>query len=465
MAKPGAIVLKLNRDRDAVFRDALGDMEHFAEAVPSFSHSRNAPLVCFVVNSKGRVSHIASGRRGVNAGTYQSRLNLTDIEPLQTRLTAQNIIDSVPARNRKAVEQRFKIGGLLTPKAFEEVIDLVARLAPETARSIDRFTKSTRRRLARLSGETREALGAQKESVATAMLLAGIDRSPLREWSLGETEIPNSFLDGLAESRQREDEMIIRDLSKVPGYEFLRRIPNASAALFFDEDTGNRLTVILANRLPLEEQTGTDLIYYNEAFKSFVLVQYKAMETDDKEGAIFRFPEKKLTEEIARMGTFLSELGKLEEGGTVEDFRLNHEPFFLKFCPRIQFDPDSSGVTKGMYVPLSYWKRLSEDDGLIGPRGGRRLAYNNVRRYFDNSSFASMVKGAWVGTVVNQSAVIERWMRKVIETGRSIAFAVKPDDKPDGERVTVDVKPDLGLGQADFENVAEYEVEVVLTKN
>ncbi|MBY5579141.1 hypothetical protein [Rhizobium leguminosarum] len=54
---------------------------------------------------------------------------------------------------------------------------------------------------------------------------------------------------------------------------------------------------------------------------------------------------------------FLSELGKLKEAGTVDDFRLSNEPFFLKFCPRIQFDPDSSGVTKGMYVPLSYWKR------------------------------------------------------------------------------------------------------------
>jgi len=36
--------------------------------------------------------------------------------------------------------------------------------------------------------------------------------------------------------------------------------------------------VIMANRLPLEEQTGADLIYFNEAYSAFVLVQYKAME-------------------------------------------------------------------------------------------------------------------------------------------------------------------------------------------
>ncbi|MGZ2376668.1 hypothetical protein ACVI3U_004634 [Sinorhizobium medicae] len=311
----------------------------------------------------------------------------------------------------------------------------------------------------------REALGAQKESVATAMLLAGIDRSPLREWVLLDDETPKSFLDGLSQSRQREDEMIIRDMSEVPGYEFIRRVPNASAALFHDGETGSRLTVILANRLPLEEQTGTDLIYYNETFKSFILVQYKAMESDQKEGAIFRLPEKNLSEEIERMEVFLSELGKLKDAGTVDDFRLSNEPFFLKFCPRIQFDPDSSGVTKGMYVPLSYWKRLNDHDGLVGSRGGRRLAYSNVRRYFDNSSFASMVKGAWVGTVVNQSAVIERWMKEVMETGRAIAFAVKSDDKPDDDDTSVSVQPDLGLNQALFEDREDDDLQVIVVKN
>ncbi|MBD9389667.1 hypothetical protein IB237_20945 [Agrobacterium sp. AGB01] len=463
MAKPGAYVLKLTRDREALFHEALEDREMFAEAVPSFPHARGAPLVCFILNSRGRISHIANGRRGVNAGTFQSRLNLSDIEPFQTKLTAQDIIEGVPARNRKVVEERFKHGGLLTPKAFEEVVDLVARLAPETAPSIDRFTKATRRRLATLDRSAREALGAQKESVATAMLLAGIERSPLQEWVLRDDEAPGSFLDGLKQSRQREDEMIIRDMADVPGYDFIRRVPKASAALFVDEESGTRLTVVLANRLPLEEQTGTDLIYYNETFKSFILVQYKAMENDKAEGAVFRFPEKQLSEEIARMDAFVTEINKLQEEGTIDDFRLNNEPFFLKFCPRIQFDPDSSGVTKGMYVPLSYWKRLADHDGMVGPRGGRRLAYSNVRRYFDNSSFASMVKGAWIGTVVSQSSVIERWMKEVIETGRAIAFAVKTDDKPDDDNASITVRPDLDTGL--FIEASDEEPQFIVMKN
>lgn len=458
-------MLRLDKARAEVFADALNESGLFAEAVPSFSHSRNVPLVCFIVGSQGRITHIASGRRGANAGTQQSRLNVNDVESLKTRLTVQKVINGVPARNRKVVADRFRNGGLLTPKAFDEVIDLIVRLAPETGKSIDRFTKTTRDRLSRLSGEAREALGQQKEAVATAMSLAGIDRAPLREWALHEDAAPQSFLDGLSESRQREDEMIVRDLSMVPGYEFIRRVPNASAAVFQDEETGNRLTVVLANRLRLEEQTGTDLIYYNERFKSFVLVQYKAMEPDENEGSIFRFPEKKLSEEIERMEAFLEELTKLEESGTTDDFRLNNDPFFLKFCPRIQFEPDSSALTKGMYVPLSYWKRLSDDDALLGPKGGRRLAYSNVRRYFDNSAFVSVVKGAWVGTCVDQSAVIEQWMRAIIETGRSITFAVKPDDEPDGEKESVGIAPDLGLDGLEIEDDAEELIRVIIERD
>ncbi len=455
MSKASAFILKLERDRADVFEEALDEFGYFAEAVPQFSHSRNAPLICFVVNDQGVVTHIASGRRGVNAGTRQSRLNISDINEIETLLSVEMIIDGVPKKNRKIVEDRFRRGGLLTPRAFEEVIDLVARLRPETSSLINRFTKSARTRLARLTRETKRSLGQQKESIATAMLLAGVDREPLQEWSLADDDAPRSFLDGLSQSRMREDQMIIQDLSGVPGYEFIRQVPNASAALFRDEETGHRLTVVLANRLPLEEQTGTDLIYYNEAFRSFVMVQYKAMEPDDKEGSIFRFPEKQLTEEIGRMETFLKELEKLKESGSVDDYRLNKDPFFLKFCPRIQFDPNSSAVTKGMYVPLSYWKRLSEENAMIGPRGGRRLAYSNVRRYFDNSSFASMVRGAWVGTAIDQSILLERWMKRVLSTGRALTFAVKPDDSdPEGASEPVGVKPDLG-----WEELEKAEVE------
>lgn len=444
MAKANGFIVHLSRARQRVFNEALDEQDHFAEAVDKFSHSRSSPLICFVVNTNGTITHIARGRRGMNAGTNQSRINLTDITALTTNLSVTDVIEGVPKINRKPVAGRFQNGGLLTPRAFEEVIDLVARLAPETKSALEHFSKSTRQRISELSTETRATLAYQKESVATALNLAGMDRSALSEWTLETEATPKSFLEGLPQARLREDPMIIHDLMHVPGYEYLKDVKVASAAVF--EDGNNRLTVILANRLPLEEQTGCDLIYYNETFNAFIMVQYKAMEPDDKEGAIFRFPETQLTAEIARMNTFLAELAKTKSSNAVNDFRLNSDPFFLKFCPRIQFDPDSTGLTKGMCIPLSYWKRLEVDDSLKGPKGGRRLAYSNVGRYFDNTSFATMIKSAWVGTTIPQSELLEDWMKDVISSGRSLTFAVKTD-KPDPDDMMVEthVQPDLGL--------------------
>ncbi|MGY4298882.1 hypothetical protein ACVWXN_006977 [Bradyrhizobium sp. i1.4.4] len=39
---------------------------------------------------------------------------------------------------------------------------------------------------------------------------------------------------------------------------------------------GIAVTVILANRTPLKEQTGADLIYYDETYSAFVLVVHQS---------------------------------------------------------------------------------------------------------------------------------------------------------------------------------------------
>jgi len=463
MAKANAFILKLSPDRQIIFDEALDEYEFFAQAVDRFTHSRNAPLVCFIVDDNGMITHIARGKRGVNAGTNQSRLNLKDITQLTSTVFVGDIIEGVPNRNRKPVSDRFTNGGLLTPRAFEEVIDLIPRLAPETQSLIERFSKNTRQRLANLSSNTRQSLANQKETVATAMQMAGFDRSPLAEWKLETEGAPRSFLDGLPQMRHREDPMIMHDMIHMPGYDFLKDAAITSTAIFQEGD--NRLTVIMANRQALEEQTGCDLIYYNETFNAFIMVQYKAMDPDKIEGSIFRFPEKQLTDEISRMDAFLIELSKTTPSAATGDFRLNTNPFYLKFCPRIQFEPDTTGLMKGMYIPLDYWRRLEKDTHLKGPKGGMRLAYSNVGRYFDNTAFTTMVKGAWVGTTIPQSKLLEKWMREVMSSGRSITYAVK-SDKPDPDDMLeyVDLKPDLGLDGVG-QNPEETEMQTISIKN
>ena len=62
--------------------------------------------------------------------------------------------------------------------------------------------------------------------------------------------------------------MLLADFSTVPGFEAMGDVTHYGSKVF--EKAGNpgvRLTVIMANRLPLEQQTGADLIYFNEVDK------------------------------------------------------------------------------------------------------------------------------------------------------------------------------------------------------
>ena len=140
--------------------------------------------------------------------------------------------------------------------------------------------------------------------------------------------------------------------------------------------------------------------------------------------SVYRFPNQQLTEEIDRMKAVIGELKKCAPNTEADGYRLSENPFFLKICPRIVFNPDNVGLVKGMYLPLDYWELLSEHPSLVGPKGGRRLSYRNVRRYFDNSAFVTIASGGWVGTNINQSTVLQEAIRSTLDSGRAVVFAV-----------------------------------------
>lgn len=113
----------------------------------------------------------------------------------------------------------------------------------------------------------------QKESLGLALAIAGVPRAEMLSWSPTPGR-PASFLEGLPGARVREDVMIIKDFTSLPGFIAIRDASNVAAMIFENPtDRHQALTVIMANRTPLEEQTGADLIYYNETYGAFVLVQ------------------------------------------------------------------------------------------------------------------------------------------------------------------------------------------------
>ncbi len=439
MAKASGFAVFLPKDRMISFLKCVEDELPFAEPVPDFQHSRNVPLVCFIVSAR-KITHIGSGRRGTRAGTGLSRLNINRVEKLAEPLSVQRIINRLPKRNAASVRKRFESGGMLTDKGFAAVIEAIRQLAPQISALLDRFSQARRERMQRLSDKTKDNLAQQKEALLTALSIAGLSREPVQEWSPPDGT-PVSFLDGLPTARLREDPMVVNDLMYLPGFDLIKTYPY-NAAVFESDATSDRLTVILANRLPLEEQTGTDLIYFNETYQSFVMVQYKAMEREDGPNgvpqAVFRLPNTQLAEEITRMDALLATIQACSPNTSHDGYRLTENPFFLKLCSRLVFNPDDIGLVPGMYLPLDYWKLLVQSPGIPGPRGGLRVTFENAGRHFDNSSFTTIVSKAWVGTTPSQSDVLKEAIRQTLETGKAVAIAVKPkklDAVDTGERI------------------------------
>jgi hypothetical protein len=104
-----------------------------------------------------------------------------------------------------------------------------------------------------------------------------------------------------------------------------------------------------------------------------------------------------------------------------------------------------------MYLPLDLWRCLASDPATQGPRGGRVLSYDNVGRKLTNSEFVTLVANAWVGTTVPQSSLLERVIRDVIETGKTVTFAIKHHVQPPTE-VDIAVTP----GEEDGDDINSF---------
>jgi hypothetical protein len=326
MNKAGAVVVRFDPKRYDVLLSNEHISDQFAEAVDDFVFSRSQPLIALIVSPNGKLTRLGRARKGLRAATGMRRLNIHDIIELRDPIAAAEIIDGVSKSVRHWVSGRLESGGLLPPKSFQDVVDTIIRIRPETREILGRFSTSTRARIARLTPNERSALAYQKESIATALAISGMSREPLADWTLDSDDAPTSYLDGLPQTKMREDPMIVSDMARVPGFRAVRSIPNAATNVFHDGQT--TLSVTLANRLPLEQQTGTDLIYYNETFKAFAMVQYKAMEADDKNGAVFRLPQPQLSSEIERMDDLLTKTSALPDTREALGFRFSKNFFF-----------------------------------------------------------------------------------------------------------------------------------------
>ncbi len=220
MGSAGGIALKLVPDRYGLYVSSIDRSGQFAEPVQDFRHSRNHPLVCFIVSPGNTLSYLSRARRGFKAGTDLRRINLGSSKRLANEIPIPDIIKIVPARFKKRAEECLINGGYLPPKTFENVVDAICRLSEETRQILYAYSRERRELIRRLTRNQKRGLSTQKETIVAAAKLAGISSEFVQEWQPPRESEPISFLEGLPKTRLREDAMVANDLLEVPGYNF-----------------------------------------------------------------------------------------------------------------------------------------------------------------------------------------------------------------------------------------------------
>lgn len=348
MMEAAGYVLVIGPDREDAYHDAIRHNGRFAEAVPEFTHSRRAPLVVLLSLQAGYITHVARGKRGWQSGSALRRLNCVEITEAREPLSYADLLALIPRRLQHFVRGALNAGGLIGAKSFLALADAIRTSDPELGAILDGIVEVRPAFLDRLTRVQETALVLEKEATVSALKFAGLSTTGVAAWQ--PPPMPSdgvqSFLAGLPEARLREDAMVLHDLQQVPGWERIASLPYGGVV--FSE--GNiRLTVIHANKQPLEETFGADLIYYNETHRSFIMVQYKVFD-DNERGDEFRLPNKQLAEELGRMDAVLDQLRTAPPASTGMGYRFVQNPFFLKFCDRVSFDLHNTELIKGRYL-------------------------------------------------------------------------------------------------------------------
>lgn len=213
----------------------------------------------------------------------------------------------------------------------------------------------------------------------------------------------------------QEANVILHDSRVVPGYEFESSDVTGRAIFVKGEE---KLEVITANALPLEEVFGVDLIYLNRISENIVMVQYKMLDRKGNPGES-RWQHTvtpQLREEIDRMRHFRSEVFSRCDG-----YRLNSDPFYFKFVKR-----ERTEGTRGMVLPLEHFENILESPEARGPNNGLRVDYESLAgQYLRQTAFIELIRSGYIGSKPNATEAFERLIRYITDNGKSAIVAIR----------------------------------------
>lgn len=290
----------------------------------------------------------------------------------------------------------------LSPALSAHLVDKLARVRGNSA--------AMRRVAAGLEGPRTLSQNGQLQQDAVKMALGAFGIPAHRPARYVETDGERET----ALSRIREDAVIEHDARFMPTFNL--RVSDLTGRAVF-ESGAERLEVITANRRPLENALGVDLVYLNVIKQNIVMVQYKMLEAERRDGRrdwIYR-PDKQLAIEIKRMKRFMD----ARPPGPLE-YRINQQVFYLKFVPR-----DALAGHSAITIPIDQYEILRADPECKGVKGAFRVSYRSLNgRYLRQEPFLELIRAGYIGAHADKTADLKKLVEAMLKDDRAVVAGI-----------------------------------------
>lgn len=400
---------------DEVFSESLHNsrqgFEHLTIVKPhSVFQAIKLPTLCLLEIQEGDATkcYLATATRIKAVSTFDSRLTIKKLRALRPdSLRAIEVLISDSRMNRLLGERMPEEGDItnLSPKLSAHLVEILAGNS-ENQSALDTA-------LSLLPGLRRvtNSSWAQEDAIQMAIDTFGIRGNAIPDQVVLKRGASSGL--GVIGAYLYEDNVVHSDASRLPGFEAISA-DVTGRAVFQKRD--ERLVIYTANKLPLEQMLGVDLIYINETRGSIVMVQYKMLKEDEQDDEsrdwIFR-PDQQLRDEIDRMRI-------PDFNGSLSDYRMNRNPFFFKFVKRKILDRKP----QSFFVSLGHLNQLLSSPEARGPRGGVRISYKALDgTYLREDDMLGLIRSGYIGTHKAETAALATIIQEAAKGNKAVVLA------------------------------------------
>jgi hypothetical protein len=267
-----------------------------------------------------------------------------------------------------------------------------------------------------------ETMSEGRDVVALTAEFAGFDRVDVLSRQPAEIENPQRYLTTMQGFRMLEARMLENDQNVFGDWENLRHYKCGIVVLRRRSQSGERKLMIMnTNMDSIEETLGVDLVYYNHAFASYVLVQYKRARKEGKRHVYYPRSDDAYEKEMTNMraairATSADTRAHAAFVGPLNLFRLDPQAFYFKVCPATQYDPTTTTMIEGHYLPFAYWDNLMSRS--------KSYSIDSGNRYMNNTLFVELVQAGWIGSRDMSTAHLTAVIDGLVSEHREVMLAI-----------------------------------------